>query len=265
MIADISQTLFEITRMAAEDYAERNQKRIWNLIVKRIDEEKDKGLNSVFKIIDSSRKRLLWYPFIKEGDSSDVKKLKSRLAYRGKILDHLDSDDNISFRDYEALGCVVSILAGALRWHLTPQGNELGIDFISVLPAFGKGHLFPNSQKKIKIVGQSKKWTSKVPWDKIDSLANRLDDIRRRSQRVLEKLPPWFLSEKGTLVGLMLAHSGVQAGGHDFANDHGIIIADSRDLAEILVLSKHWNVAEKTTGPIDLLQGNIQRVYLEES
>ncbi|MCP4345201.1 MAG: hypothetical protein GY795_06705 [Desulfobacterales bacterium] len=81
--------------------------------------------------------------------------------------------------------------------------------------------------------------------------------MRRRNERILETLPHWFISSKGILIGCILAHSGAQSGSHAIANDHGIIIADSRDIAEILALHKKWNLAEKDKGVTDFLRNGI--------
>lgn len=247
-------------QIEAEAYAERMKQRIWSELIRRLDEEANKGVYPTFEVIDATRFELAWFPMIRKDDASQLKQKKLRLACRGEILNYIDDKDKTSDRAYEAMGCVICQLGGASQWHLTPPGNEFGIDFLAILPSFGKSHLFPNAYKQIRIVGQSKKWSSRVKRDQVDLLANTLDNIRRRNQRIFETLPPWFVSAKGPIVGCMVAHSGTQSGGHDIANDHGIIMADSRDIAEIVALNRKWDSALGTQGAIKLLRDSVNEV-----
>jgi ferredoxin-like protein FixX len=260
-ISSVAPSAIGCDQIEAEDYAERNKRRVWNKVIRRLDEEIGKGLHPTFEVVDATRVELAWFPMMKRGDDSQLKRKKLRLACRGRILDYLDEDE-VSSRAYEALGCVICKLAGASQWHLTPPGNEFGIDFLALLPSFGKSHLFPHADKQIRIVGQSKKWSSRIERDVVRLLADTLDDIRKRNQRILEStiLPPWFVSAKGPLVGCMMAHSGAQSGGHDIANDHGIIMADSRDIAEIATLSRRWNPTLGSQGAIEFLRDSISEV-----
>lgn len=260
-IASVVPGVLGCDQIEAEAYAERMKQRIWSRLIRRLDEEANKGIYPTFKVIDADRFELAWFPMMKEDDDSQLKQKKLRLACRGEILNYIDEDE-VSSRAYEALGCVICQLAGASRWHLTPPGNEFGIDFLAVLPSFGKTHLFPHAHKQIRIVGQSKKWSSRIKRDEVRLLADTLDDIRKRNQRIFEStiLPPWFVSAKGLLVGCMIAHSGTQSGGHDIANDRGIIMADSRDIAEIAALSRKWNSALGSQGAIEFLRDSISKV-----
>lgn len=224
---------------AAGDYARKKQKRIWNLITKRIDEENRKGLYPTFKILDISTLELSWFPAVESSDSTRIKLKKSKLALRGQVLDEIDT---LSSRDYEALGCLVCKVAGTNKWFLTPSGNDWGIDFVALVPAFGKAHIFPSLKNEIRVVGQSKKWTSPVPREKIDLLAKTVERIRSRSSRILPSLPDWFVSAEGPLVGCMIGHTGLQGGAWDIARDEGIIGADSRDVAEMICLSNAWDI-----------------------
>ncbi|MCP4345202.1 MAG: hypothetical protein GY795_06710 [Desulfobacterales bacterium] len=165
-ISSVACGIMGYSEIEAENYAERNQKRIWNDIVKRLDEETKKGLHATFEIVDASRYELSWYPFVRKDDGRHLKQKKLRLKYRGSILNYIDN--NINNREYEAIGCIISQIAGASHYYLTPSGNEFGIDFVATLPGYGKTHLFPNSYKQIRLVGQSKKWNRRVNRDKVD-------------------------------------------------------------------------------------------------
>jgi hypothetical protein len=248
-------------QIEADSYAERNKRYIWQGLVKRIDEERDKGLHPTFTIIDTDRYEFAWFPSLRTGDDSLLKQKKIRLASRGKVLDYLDT---VSDRKYEAIGCVICTLAGATKWHLTDLGNEFGIDFLALLPAYGSGHLFPHAHKQIRLVGQSKKWGTPIKRDQVDLLAGTLDDIRRRNKDIFAKvLPHWFASAKGLLVGCMIAHSGAQSGGYERAHEHGIIMADSRDIAEIVALSRAWDTGRVTDAVIEFLDKEANTVLRE--
>jgi hypothetical protein len=254
IVAMLAHSTLGYSQIDAESYAESNKRAIWSQIVVRLDEESRKGLYPTFEIIDANRFELAWFPRPKRNDDIRVVDKKQRLACRGEILDFIDSKKNVNARAYEAIGCVIARLAGATQWHLTPSSNDFGIDFLALLPAFSSGHLFPHVNKHVRIVGQSKKWSDPIERDQVDLLANRMEDIRRRNSRVVEALPLWFITAQSPLVGCMLAHSGARSGAHDIANDHGIIMADSRDVAEMIVLNRKWKTELGAKASLDLLK-----------
>ena len=223
----------------AEEYAYRNRTRIWSRIVKRIDEEELKGLSATFEIVDRARYDLRWYPYINPGDPRTLTFFKKRLSRRGDLLDFIDSLE-VDSRDYEALGCIISKYSGAKRWHLTPRGNDAGIDFMAAIPSTSRSHLFPHPNKNIKVIGQSKKWDQPIPKSEVKKLSYTLNDIRHNSSDLTDIIPAWFIASRGALIGCIISHSGVQAGAQTIADQHGIILADSRDVAEILITKAKW-------------------------
>jgi hypothetical protein len=248
-------------QIKADWYAERNKRRVWKKLVDRIDDERGKGLYPTFTIVDTDRYQVAWFPKLRESDDSSLKQKKIRLTHRGRILDHLDS---VTSRDYEAIGCVVCMLSGATKWHLTDLGNEYGIDFLALLPAYGKHHLFPHACKQVRIVGQSKKWGDPIKRDQVGLLADTLNNIRYKNKDIHEKvLPHWFISAKGLLVGCMIAHSGSQSGGYERAHDHGIIMADSRDIAEIIALDQTWDIGGGPESAVEFLNQETNKVLQE--
>jgi hypothetical protein len=260
-VSMVAPAVLECNQIEALSYAEANKRHIWKRLVERIDEERNKGLHPTFRVVDTNRYEFAWFPKLAESDPSSLKQKKLRLSYRGRILDYLDTVDS---RQYEAVGGVICILAGANRWHLTDPGNEFGVDFLAVLPAYGSSHLFPHANKQIRLVGQSKKWQSPIKRDQVDLLANTLDNIRRKHTDIFEKvLPHWFVSAKGLLVGCMISHSGAQVGGSDRAHEHGIIMADSRDIAEVVALSRAWEVGQDRDRVIRFLDDQIDEVLQE--
>lgn len=237
-LTSLATSVLGMDPIAAGNYAKRRQRKLWNQITERIDEENRKGLHPTFRVLDVSTLELAWFAARESSDPADVQMKKAKLALRGQVLDEID---NLNSRDYEALGCLVCKEAGASKWFLTPPGNDKGIDFLALVPAVGSAHIFPSLSNEIRIVGQSKKWTSSVPREKIDLLATTVEGIRRRSERIIPTLPSWFVSSEGPLVGCMIGHTGLQGGAWDIARDEGIIAADSRDVAEIICLSNSWD------------------------
>ena len=148
--------------------------------------------------------------------------------------------DALNSRRYEALGCLASILSGADRHLLTPPGNEGGIDFFSRIRQPANNHVFSGSYAPIRVIGQSKKYTSKVTVSKVREFVTAIDQAKHRYKRAGELVPDWFSSMQGPIIGWMIAHSGFQSGAADLAKDQGIILSDSSDIAEILSLSKKF-------------------------
>jgi hypothetical protein len=249
---------FKYDEHTAVAFLRSNMNPLWTATVRRIDQEVYKGLFPTFQILDKSRYELIWFPAVWRTDTNKVAKQKIRLQYRGILLDYID--EHVTWRDYEALGCVIANLAGAQRWHLTPPGNEFGIDFLALIPSYGVSHLFPGVHKQIRLVGQSKKWNSEVPREKVDDLGHKLDYIRARSHHVDKVLPPWFLSEQGLIVGCMIAHSDVQEGGYTIAHEHGIILANSQDITEIVTLSRQWSSEDGSNQLIKFFRDRINQV-----
>jgi hypothetical protein len=233
---------FQFDEHRAIAFIRSNINLLWAETVKRLDEDVAKGLLPTFEILDSSRYELIWFPAVWKTDSSKLARQKMRIKYRGELLDYLDH--HITWRDYEALGCVISILVGARQWNVTPSSGDFGIDFFALIPSYGISHLFPGVHKQIRLVGQSKKWNSEVPRSKVDDLGHKLDYIRARSHHFDGILPPWFLSEPGLIVGCMIAHSSFQEGANTIAHEHGLILGDRRDIVEILTLSHQWSVED---------------------
>jgi hypothetical protein len=256
-IAPLASSLLGYDQSAAEAFAKSRERRIWNQVIKIVDEENRKGLYPTFEILDPSRFELSWFAAGKATDSKRVRLMKMRLAHRGEILDVIDG---VAAREYEALGCVICRFAGASKWYLTPANSDWGIDFLALVPAFGRSHIFPLRGRQIRVVGQSKKWADPVPREKLELLVNKAEDIRRRNSELLSILPDWFISADGPIVGCMLSHRGAQSGAWDYAQSHGVVIANSRDLAEIVSLSRAWDLQTDVQGVTDCIRSNILEI-----
>jgi hypothetical protein len=147
--------------------------------------------------------------------------------------------DALTGREYEALACVAMKVVGASEITLTPSGTEGGIDFFALMRSPARCHLFAGSTNPIRLVGQSKKYTRQVGADKMKEFLETIDEVKHRGEPKTERVvPPWFHATRGPIVGCMIAHRGFQSGATSRARNHGIITADSLDIAEMLALSR---------------------------
>lgn len=170
--------------------------------------------------------------------SSGLKRERAiRCGSRSSILRCIDTLDS---RAYEALACVASVCAGAVKTHLTPPGNEGGIDFFALIRSPGRCHVFSENRSPIRVVGQCKKYTSAVGVDKIRQFAHSINSVYQQSQLIEKHVPSWFRDASGPVVGWVIGHSGFQSGANTVARNHGIILSDTVDLAEICAQSHHF-------------------------
>jgi hypothetical protein len=146
-------------------------------------------------------------------------------------------EKSINDREYEAIGCYISHICRSSHNFLTSKSDDYGIDFLSIISGFGSYHLFPNCCKQIKIIGQSKKWNTRVTINTIDLLTECINRIKYRNTTLINKLPSWIYTENGSIIGLVISHKGFQSGAIDRAKDFGITLADTRDVAEIISLN----------------------------
>lgn len=146
--------------------------------------------------------------------------------------------DNFDDRDFEALACVVLKIIGATHIRLNEGGNEGGVDFYATLKIHTKNHMFSNIGGALRVVGQSKKFSSSIQDSVVKEFCQTLVDIKQLSPSIREKIPSWFLTTRSPIIGWIISHNGFQSGATERAKNHGIIISDSLDIAEIIAVSK---------------------------
>lgn len=146
--------------------------------------------------------------------------------------------DALGSREYEALACVAAECAGADRTHLTPPGNEGGIDFFALIKNPGRCHVFSEARSPIRVIGQCKKYASSVQVEKVRQFVQSIHSVCHQSLLVEKHVPAWFRSSTGPVVGWMIGHSGFQSGAETLARNHGIVISDTLDVAEVCVQSR---------------------------
>lgn len=239
---EFDELLFGAVRLAlgkseidTEAYLHRNCRRLWSELLKCLDWDATAGRFPIFEITNRENRRLRWLPSnIDSLDSTKKKQLGFRLGARPYITQIIDL---FSDREYEALGCVICEFVGATNVFLTSQGNERGIDFLATIHIPGRCHVFSGPHKLFRVVGQAKKYESKVEFEEIQRLTDTLNEIKYQNPEMQRLIPAWFQSASGPIIGWVIAHNGVQSGGISYARNHGIMISDSIDLAEIAALS----------------------------
>lgn len=227
------------SREDAQAYTQGNRIRIWNCLKKQSESDQKEGLFPILLEKDDNSRRFAWYAHELEsrGDSK-AKRRSVMLKARPHLLNAIDS---MTPRGFEALGCVVCDLIGAETVELTPRGNEGGIDFFGLVIFPSKAHVFGGTRAKVRIVGQSKKYTTRVSVDRVRDFITTIEQVKHRSEALKYPLPQWFAIQKGPILGWMISHKGFQSGAITLARNHGISLSTSIDITEISALSRQLN------------------------
>ncbi|WP_378943257.1 restriction endonuclease [Paracoccus sp. R86501] len=180
-----------------------------------------------FNYVNEQFYKLRWNTLSK-GDKRIGKKIRDRSA----AVSWIESLDDS--RNYEYLGGLLMKKLGASKLFITPPGNEFGIDFLAIVPAFSRSNIFVSKNKGIRIVGQSKLYRSAVSRDKIQSFNDVMSSIRNNKAELIGILPAWFRSSSAPIVGFFVAHSGYQSGAKISAEQNGYTLIDSLGAAEII-------------------------------
>ena len=220
----------------AQAIASSQRKRYWNAIKSNAEDDIACRRQPPIYCIDDSF-YLYKLPSEKvrlDGDNVTASLLESR----PHILRQLDG---MTDREYEAGVCVAMRLIGAKDVHLTPAGNEGGVDFYALLEGETHSHLFGKGFHCFRIVGQAKQYSDRESITRFNSFITVLHNIRHLDDSVTKHMPDWFRRGKGPIIGLYIAHSGFQAGASSTAAKHGILLADSVDIGEMCALSNLLN------------------------
>lgn len=217
--------------ISAEAYVESNAGTVWGHVLQAQEADEKRGISRIFEAVDPVALTLRCY-----GLNRSPARRAARLRHRPAMLNMIDA---LTPREYEALACVSMDLIGATKTLLTPSGTEGGVDFFALIPSLGRCHLFSGNSHPIRIIGQSKKYANALQPDKFKEFLTTIDEVKHGGEPKTEKVvPTWFRAVPGPIIGLMIAHSGFQEGAKTRARKHGVIIADSLDLAEMTALSK---------------------------
>lgn len=235
LLRSLAESVLGKTRADADAFADANIRKYWNWLGKEADTHAVRGLTPFFSLasggaysISSACQALASSP------DADCRLRGELASSRPFVLRQIDA---MTDREYEALACVACSAIGSLRTHLTQQGNEGNIDFFATLSVKTRTHVLSAVGTEIRIVGQCKKYGSPVSVDKLEQFITTMQNVRHRSERVRRHIPAWFDESRGPILGWIMAHSGFQTGAADEAKNHGIVLSDTLDLAELICLS----------------------------
>ncbi len=223
----------ELKRDAADAaaFVEANRVRLWNAFLARNEElKRTKGFPALIVVNDRSRLFRIAGP-----EDSGSKATATVLRDRFQIIRFIDS---LSYRQFEYLGAVLSKYVGARNIHVTPSGNEGGVDFYADVPAWGRSDIFHSPHKSFRVVGQSKFYTDRVGVAKSRELCKVLDAIRHRDVKMEPRVPGWFKDARGPIMGVIVAPYGFQSGLLEDCHQHGIMVADGIDVAHSIAGSR---------------------------
>ena len=245
------------SRIEAEFYAENHSDRLWNLLRRQIEDDRQRGLYPTFSEVGFSFKRLFWNPkYFPSGVSKYDRRSRLRLRSRINILKSIKSMTSLQ---YEALSVLACKLSGAAHSCMTPN-DDFGIDFFAVIPSMGKTHLFSGGSGPLRIVGQCKMYAKEVERPDIETFLAAIGRVHQRSAILKDLIPDWFVTERGPIIGWFVAHNGLQGRAREYANNFGIIHSDSRDIAEILTMSRAWQPSDGVNAPVELMRREIDEI-----
>ncbi|MCY3916496.1 MAG: hypothetical protein OXG49_10840 [Chloroflexi bacterium] len=245
------------SRIEAEFYAENHSDRLWNLLRSQIEEDRQRGLYPTFSEVGFGFKRLFWNPkYFPSGVSKYDRRSRLRLRSRIQVL---KSIQNMNSLQYEALSVLACKLSGAAHFCMTPN-DDFGIDFFAVIPSIGRTHLFSGGSGPLRIVGQCKMYERGVERAVIEPFIIALGRVHQRSTLLKDLIPNWFLTERGPIIGWFVAHNGLQTKAKEYANNFGIVHSDSRDLAEIVTMSRAWQPSDGINAPVELMRREIDEI-----
>lgn len=258
MLSSLAESALRKSRADANAFADANLRKYWNWLAKEVDGHATRGLTPFFFLASGGTYA------ISSGCHALVTSLNAESQLRGTramsrphVLRQIDA---MTDREFEALACVVCSAIGSPMTHLTPPGNEGGIDFFATLSIQTQTHVLSAPGTEIRIVGQCKKYASPVAVDKLEQFITTMQNVRHRSERVRRHIPAWFEDSRGPIIGWIMSHSGFQTGAADEAKNHGIVLSDTLDLAELVCLSSTFNPALSPTDRANQLIDECRRL-----
>jgi hypothetical protein len=233
LMADATTRALALIGIDNDNYVASNSVRIWNALRSEQDIRKSQGVNPILEMIDAVRK-CRWHSIGHSAPPSEMRR-RLRLRSRPTIIERIDA---LNWRQFEGLGCAIVQLCGATQLQLTPPGNECGVDFFALITVIGNNHVFSGAGTPLRIIGQSKKYDTRVDEERIKAFNETLIDVQKKAPKITALVPPWFQAVRGPIVGWMVAHKGFKSGAKTRAYNHGILLSDTVDLAEIAALSR---------------------------
>lgn len=249
ILSSLAESVLRRNRVDADAFADANLRKYWNWLGKEADTHSARGITPFFFLASGGVYSISSACHALTSSSDAECRLRgTRAMSRPFALRQIDA---MTDREYEALACVACSAIGSLKTHLTPPGNEGGIDFFATLSIKTRTHVLSAAGTEIRIVGQCKKYSSPVAVDKLEQFITTMQNVRHRSERVRRHIPTWFDESRGPILGWIMSHSGFQTGAADEAKNHGIVLSDTLDLAELICLSDTFHA---TLSPSDRAQ-----------
>jgi hypothetical protein len=126
---------------------------------------------------------------------------------------------------------------GASTVNLTRRGSDGGVDAFGLIARPYSSHLLASTNRPIRIVAQSKKYESSMHVKEMKEFLQTLSEVKHGGEPKTNAIvPSWFRSARGPIIGLVISHRGFQSGADSRARSHGILTADSLDVAEVIAL-----------------------------
>lgn len=220
--------------------ASRQRRSLFNAVLEKQDNLVRNGGTKTFEVRDSSLLSLAW---ISAGQVTlhDLR-IRSRAASTRWV-------DQLNDRQYEFLAAVMLEILGANEFLVTEHGSEYGIDFFGRIPAFSKSKIFLSGSSGLRIVGQSKKYTSPVSRDRVQAFNSTLDSVRHNRAEFRSLVPAWFRASSSPIVGCFISHTGFQSGAAEMCRQNGYVTLDTLQVSEIISAPKIHSYCQ-TSGEI---------------
>ncbi|MGV9102891.1 MAG: hypothetical protein ACOC3C_02090 [Candidatus Thorarchaeota archaeon] len=242
--------------MDAHAFVHRNANMYWTKVVERMQEEARLGRTPLFDIVDRSSRRIAWPP-ARYSLGHKNKRVFRRLFNRPEALQAIDA---LTDRQYETFPCLLVEVAGRNLHHLTPHGDEWGVDFFATVRNPSQLSVFDGYRVPIRIVGQCKKYNSPLQVGAVKEFSRTLDGLRNRKRELEKHVPAWFRASSGPIFPWIICHSGFQSGARSLAQDEGMVASDSVDLAECFCLLRQRRSAVGTGKKRDFIRTRCQKI-----
>lgn len=233
LLDQAARTCFRMDAAAAAAYTEGTLVAFWNHVLKVGEDHARRGLSASFSIQSKESRTFHCYPV--PDQHGRLRRMAVRAQERPAFLRMID---DLSDRQFEAISCVLLEALGAMG-ELTRRGGDGGIDAFGLLTRARSSHLLASTNHPIRIVVQSKKYRNAMPADKMKEFLLTLQEVRYGGQPKTEAIVPnWFKAARGPIIGFVVSHNGFQSGADSRARSHGILCADSIDVAEVIALRR---------------------------
>lgn len=242
----------------AENYAERYSNRCWSDLMQLQKEDATRGIRPLFEVVSELLKQIRRYPSDTPSTSREI--LERLLVGARPYL--LRAIDSMTDREYEALGIVACEILGATQWKLTPPSGEGGIDFLAAIAFPQSAHFLIGVNGPLRLVGQCKKYASKVDGGKVREFIETLNQVKNLNPGVIGQLPEWFRLGRGPVIGWVIGHEGFQPAAVATARNHGIVLSDSRDITELVAMSKKHMPYVRASARADMLKVRVEGVLV---